>query len=113
MLATTRKPALANSTDVSKPKPLEEPVTTAIFSGIGMVYHNESGSGICTAKGGKIVPIYDLAAPVPSGGLMLATRNRFRRNSYFQFHPLHTLFSLLGALLLFGMLIWLLAVPAR
>lgn len=43
---------------------------------------------------------------------MLATR-RFSRNPYFQFHPLHTLFSLLGALLFFGLLIWFLAVPAR
>ena len=44
---------------------------------------------------------------------MLATKHRFGRNPYFQFHPLHTLFSLLGALILFGLLIWFLAVPAR
>lgn len=44
---------------------------------------------------------------------MLAARHRFHRNPYFQFHPLHTLFSLLGALILFGMLIWFLAVPAK
>jgi hypothetical protein len=44
---------------------------------------------------------------------MLAIRHRFPRNPYFQFHPLHTLFSVLGALLLFGMLVWFLAVPAR
>ena len=44
---------------------------------------------------------------------MLATRHRFSRNSYFQFHPLHALFSLLGALLLFGMLVWFLVIPAR
>ena len=44
---------------------------------------------------------------------MLAIRHRFARNPYFQFHPLHTVFSLLGALLLFGMLVWFLAVPAR
>lgn len=44
---------------------------------------------------------------------MLATRNRFGRNLYFQFHPLQTLFSLLGALIFFGLLIWFLAVPAR
>lgn len=46
-------------------------------------------------------------------GLMLAIRHRFPRNPYFQFHPLHTAFSLLGALILFGMLVWVLAVPAR
>jgi hypothetical protein len=44
---------------------------------------------------------------------MLATRNRWGRNPLFHFHPLHTVFSLLGALILFGMLIWFLAVPAR
>jgi len=44
---------------------------------------------------------------------MLAARHRFTRNPYFQFHPLHTAFSLLGALLFFGLLIWFLAVPAK
>lgn len=44
---------------------------------------------------------------------MLATKHRFQRNPYFQFHPLHTAFSLLSALILFGMLVWVLAVPAR
>ena len=44
---------------------------------------------------------------------MLATRHRFPRNSLFQFHPMHTLFSVLGALILFGLLIWFLAVPAK
>lgn len=44
---------------------------------------------------------------------MLATRHRFQRNPLFQFHPLHTLFSVLGALILFGLLIWFLAVPAK
>jgi hypothetical protein len=36
---------LANSTDASNPKPLEDPVIKAIFSGIRMVYHSR-GSGI-------------------------------------------------------------------
>jgi hypothetical protein len=44
---------------------------------------------------------------------MLATRHRLPRNPYFQFHPLHAVFSLVGALLLFGMLIWFLALPAH
>ena len=44
---------------------------------------------------------------------MLATRYRLNRNSYFHFHPLHTLFSLVGTLILFGLLVWFLAVPAR
>ena len=44
---------------------------------------------------------------------MLATRHRLNRNPYFHFHPLHTLFSLVGALILFGVLVWVLAVPAR
>jgi len=44
---------------------------------------------------------------------MLATRQRVSRNPYFHFHPLQTAFSLLGALILFGMMIWFLALPAR
>jgi hypothetical protein len=44
---------------------------------------------------------------------MLVARHRFSRSPFFQFHPLHTLFSLLGALILFGLLIWFMAVPAR
>ena len=44
---------------------------------------------------------------------MLATRYRLNRNPYFHFHPLHTAFSLIGTLLLFGLLVWFLAVPAR
>ena len=44
---------------------------------------------------------------------MLATRHHTPRNHYFQFHPLHTLFSLLAALILFGLLVWFMAVPAR
>jgi hypothetical protein len=50
---------------------------------------------------------------VLEGGLMLATRHRLSRNPYFQFHPLHTAFSLMGALILFGMLIWFLVLPAH
>jgi len=44
---------------------------------------------------------------------MLVPRNRLARNSFFHFHPLQTLFSLTAALILFGMLMWFLAVPAR
>lgn len=44
---------------------------------------------------------------------MLATRHRFSRNPYFHFHPLHSAFSLLAVLILFGMAIWILAVPAH
>ncbi|MFZ1139627.1 MAG: hypothetical protein ABR881_10990 [Candidatus Sulfotelmatobacter sp.] len=44
---------------------------------------------------------------------MLATRYRLTRNPYFHFHPLHTLFSLVGTLILFALLVWFLAVPAR
>jgi len=40
-------------------------------------------------------------------------RNRLARNPYFHFHPLHTLFSLVAAVILFGLMVWLLAVPAR
>jgi hypothetical protein len=44
---------------------------------------------------------------------MLAAKNRLTRNPYFHFHPLHTLFSLVAAVILFGLMVWLLAVPAR
>jgi hypothetical protein len=44
---------------------------------------------------------------------MLATRHRFDRNPYFHFHPFHSLFALLGALILFGLLVWFLAIPAH
>jgi hypothetical protein len=47
------------------------------------------------------------------GGLMLATKHRLTRNPFFHFHPLHNLFSLVAALILFGLMVWLLAVPAR
>jgi len=40
MLAMTRNPAWASSTEVSRPKPLDAPVNTATFSGIAKVYHN-------------------------------------------------------------------------
>jgi hypothetical protein len=45
--------------------------------------------------------------------LMLATRHHTPRNPLFQFHPLHTLFSLVGTLILFGLLVWFLAIPAK
>jgi hypothetical protein len=44
---------------------------------------------------------------------MLATKNRLARNPNFHFHPLHTLYSLVAAVILFGLMAWLLAVPAR
>ncbi len=44
---------------------------------------------------------------------MLTPRYRLTRNPYFHFHPLHTIFSLFAALILFGLLVWFLAVPAR
>lgn len=44
---------------------------------------------------------------------MLAGRHRLNRNPYFHFHPLHALYSLIGALLLFGLLVWFLAIPAK
>ena len=44
---------------------------------------------------------------------MFATRYRLNRNPYFHFHPLHTLFSLIGTLVLLGLLAWFLVVPAH
>lgn len=45
----------------------------------------------------------------PKGGPMLAKR----RNLYFHFHPMHNLYSLLTALILLGMIMLFLAMPAR
>jgi hypothetical protein len=44
---------------------------------------------------------------------MSIAKHRFARNPYFEFHPLHALFSLVAALILFGLLLWFLAVPAQ
>jgi hypothetical protein len=44
---------------------------------------------------------------------MLAGKNSWRRNPYFHFHPLHSLFSLMMALILFAMILLFLAQPAR
>jgi len=83
---------------------------------MAMVYHRRAKNWNRKLESGTIVmrqAVHCAVKPVQEGGPMLATRNRFGRNPYFQFHPLHTLFSVLGALILFGMLIWFLAVPAR
>ncbi len=37
---------------------------------------------------------------------MLRTKNRFARNPYFHFHPMHSTFSLIAALVLFGLMVW-------
>lgn len=47
------------------------------------------------------------------GGLMLGAKHRLTRDPYFHFHPLQAAFSLLGLLLLFGLMAWILAVPAH
>ena len=39
--------------------------------------------------------------------------HRLTRNPHFHFHPLHTLFSLLAAMILLGLMMWMLAIPAR
>ena len=44
---------------------------------------------------------------------MLALKNNWRRNPFFHFHPMHNLYSLVMALVLLGMLMFLLALPAR
>jgi hypothetical protein len=43
---------------------------------------------------------------------MLA-RHCLTRNPYFHFHPLHTLFALLAAMIVFALMVWMLAIPAR
>jgi len=44
---------------------------------------------------------------------MLAGKHPWRRNPYFHFHPMHNLYSLIMALILFGMILLFLTVPAR
>jgi hypothetical protein len=44
---------------------------------------------------------------------MLAGKNPLRRNPYFHFHPMHNLYSLVMAIILFGMIVLLLALPAK
>jgi len=39
--------------------------------------------------------------------------NSWRKHSYFHFHPLHNLYSLMMALILFGLILLFLAMPAR
>jgi hypothetical protein len=38
---------------------------------------------------------------------MLVSRNRLRRNPYFQFHPGHSMYSLIAAGILLALMMWL------
>ncbi|MGB9234221.1 MAG: hypothetical protein WCC04_07385 [Terriglobales bacterium] len=44
---------------------------------------------------------------------MLAAKHLWKRNPYFRFLPMHHLYSLVMALILFGMILLFLASPAR
>ncbi len=44
---------------------------------------------------------------------MLAAKHHLMRHPHFHFHLQHTLFSLAAAVILFALMAWLLAVPAR
>ena len=44
---------------------------------------------------------------------MLADKHPWKRNPYFQFHPMHNLYSLVMALILFGMILLFFTIPAR
>ncbi len=44
---------------------------------------------------------------------MLVGKHPWKRNPYFHFHPSHNLYSLLMAMILFGMILLFLALPAR
>lgn len=39
---------------------------------------------------------------------MLRTNNRFARNPLFHFHPMHSLYALITALILLGIMVWFL-----
>jgi len=81
---------------------------------MALVYHGGMTNWNTQAESGKMERKQSVGwHPPREGGPMLATRHRFGRNPYFQFQPLHGLLSLLGALILFGLLVWFLAIPAR
>jgi hypothetical protein len=42
---------------------------------------------------------------------MLAGKDRWKRNPYFHFHPMHNLYSLVMAVVLFGMMVLILLFP--
>jgi len=44
---------------------------------------------------------------------MLVGKHSWRRNPLFHFHPMHNLYSLVMALVLFGMLVLFLLLPPR
>ena len=44
---------------------------------------------------------------------MLTVKDRWRRNPYFHFHPMHNTYSLVMALVLFGMIALFLIFPSR
>jgi hypothetical protein len=44
---------------------------------------------------------------------MLVAKHPWKRTPYFHFHPMHNLYSLVMALVLFIMILFLLAMPAR
>jgi len=38
---------------------------------------------------------------------MLQSKSRFARNPYFHYHPWHSAFSLIGALVLLALIVWM------
>ena len=44
---------------------------------------------------------------------MLHGRNRFSRNPYFHFHPMQSTYSLIAALVLLGLVAWVLTMVPR
>ena len=47
------------------------------------------------------------AIPPRQEALMLQSKSRFARNPYFHSHPLHSAFSLIGALVLIALIVWM------
>jgi hypothetical protein len=44
---------------------------------------------------------------------MLAIKNNWKRSPYFHFHPMHNLYSLAMVLVFLGLLMFLMAIPAK
>ena len=87
----------------------------ATLSAMQMVYHRSAK--YCSREPGLVGEYPGQAVlkrtPLVKEVPMLALRHRSARNPMFHFHPLHTGFSVLAALILFGMMTWILAVPAK
>ena len=114
MEATTLNPFFASSIAVSRPMPLDEPVTMAILSGMALkrwnlLYHE--------VRPAKDIDITDYSQKLSLGALedpmRTMTNVRTRRSNYFHSHPLHGTFALIASLALTGLVAMVITWSAR